>query len=62
MATVISKGKKKIVTNDGSVQIDMNSNRILQYDQTKFRFVIGKNAADQSKVLMSKEGENVLNV
>lgn len=62
MATVMSKGKKKIVTNDGSVQIDLNSNRILQFDQTKFRFVIGKNAADESKVLMSKEGENVLNV
>lgn len=62
MATVLSKGKKKIVTNDGSVQLDLNSNRILQYDQSKFRFVIGKTGQDQSKVLMSKEGENVLNV
>lgn len=65
MATVISKGKKKIVTNDGSVQIDLNSNRILHYDQSKYRFLIGQkttSSTDDSKVLMSKEGENVLNV
>lgn len=66
MATVLSKGKKKIVTNDGSVQIDLNSNRILHYDQDKFRFMIGKrvnsDATTDNKVLMSKEGENVLDV
>jgi hypothetical protein len=64
MATVISKGKKKIVTNDGSVQIDINSNRILHFDQSKYRFLIGQKtqtATNDSKVLMSKEGENVLN-
>lgn len=64
MATVISKGKKKIVTNDGSVQIDLNSNRILHFDQSKYRFLIGQKtqtATNDSKVLMSKEGENVLN-
>lgn len=63
MATVLSKGKKKIVTNDGSVQIDLNSNRILHYDQDKYRFLIGQKtttANNDSKVLMSKEGENVL--
>lgn len=66
MATVLSKGKKKIVTNDGSVQIDMNSNRILHYDQEKYRFIIGQrvnpDASTDNKVLMSKEGENVLDV
>jgi hypothetical protein len=62
MATVISKGKKKIVTNDGSVQLDINSNRILHYDQDSFRFVIGKTGDGSEKILMSKEGENVLNV
>lgn len=62
------KGKKKIVTNDGSVQIDLNSNRILHYDQSKYRFIIGSRTAGSdstdtdNKVLMSKEGENVLNV
>lgn len=64
MATVIRNGKKKIVTNDGSVQIDLNSNRILHFDQTKYRFLIGQKtqaATNDSKVLMSKEGENVLN-
>lgn len=63
--SVISKGKKKIVTNDGSVQIDLNSNRILHFDQSKYRFLIGQktqNETNDSKVLMSKEGENVLNV
>lgn len=62
MAVVTRMGKKKIVTNDGSVQIDLNSNRILHYDQSKFRFVIGATTGDNNKVLMSKEGENVLNV
>lgn len=62
MATVTRQGKKKIITNDGSVQIDLNSNRIIHYDQEKYRFLIGKNGAGEDKVLMSKEGENVLNV
>lgn len=62
MATVTRQGKKKIVTNDGSVQIDLNSNRIIHYDQEKYRFLIGKNGTGEDKVLMSKEGENVLNV
>lgn len=65
MATVIRQGKKKIVTNDGSVQIDLNSNRILHYDQSKYRFLIGQKtntSTPDSKVLMSKEGENVLDV
>lgn len=66
MATVISKGKKRIVTNDGSVQLDMNSNRILHFDQEKYRFIIGQrktaDASTDNKVLMSKEGENVLDV
>lgn len=65
MATVRRMGKKKIVTNDGSVQIDINSNRILHYDQSKYRFLIGQKtqtATNDSKVLMSKEGENVLDV
>lgn len=62
-ATVTRQGKKKIITNDGSVQIDLNSNRILHYDQSKFRFLIGQKTSSttpDSKVLMSKEGENVL--
>lgn len=62
MATITRKGKKRIITNDGSIQLDMNSNRILHFDQEKYRFVIGKNSAGEDKVLMSKEGENVLNV
>lgn len=67
-ARVQYKGKKKIVTNDGSVQIDLNSNRILHYDQEKYRFIIGSRTPSpdstdtDNKVLMSKEGENVLNV
>lgn len=61
-------GKKKIVTNDGSVQLDLNSNRLLHYDQSKYRFIIGTRTPSSTstdtdnKVLMSKEGENVLNV
>lgn len=61
-ATVTRKGKKRIVTNDGSVQLDLNSNRIVHFDQDKYRFLIGKNGVGEDKVLMSKEGENVLNV
>lgn len=67
-ARVQYAGKKKIVTNDGSVQIDMNSNRILHFDQSKYRFIIGGRTQSSTstdtdnKVLMSKEGENVLNV
>lgn len=60
--TVTSLGKKKIQTNDGSVQLNLNDNRILQYDGDKYRFVIGKKNDGESKVTLSKEGENVLNV
>lgn len=62
MATITSKGKKKITTNNGAVQLDINSNRILHYDGTNYRFVIGNKSESENKVTLSKEGQNVLTV
>lgn len=62
MAEVIRSGKKRVLSNDGRVQLNINDNRILQNDATTYRFLIGDKPNDSSKVVMSKEGENVLNV
>jgi hypothetical protein len=62
MAEVIRSGKKRVQSNDGRVQFNVNDNRILQNDATTYRFLIGDKPNDLSKVVMSKEGENVLNV
>lgn len=62
MTTIVSsKGQKKIITNDGSVQLNLNDNRLLHYDQTTYRFVIGQKSSTENKVIMSKTGQNVLN-
>lgn len=60
MATVLRKGKKRIITNNGNVQIDMNSNRVLVYDGTKYRFVAGDKPDNSTKIQVSEEGKNVL--
>lgn len=60
-AQVISQGKKRIITNDGSLQISMNDNRLLHFDGNNYRFVVGQKSADENKVILSKTGENVLN-
>lgn len=62
MATVLRKGKKRIITNNGSVQIDIDGNRVLHYDGTNYRFVVGDKTDSENKVVLSKENENVLNV
>lgn len=60
MAEVISRGKKRIITNDGSLQISMNDNRLLHYDGSNYRFVVGQKNAEENKVQMSNPGVNVL--
>lgn len=60
MATILRRGRKKIMSNNGHVQVDVTGNRILQYDGTKYRFLVGDKDAATSKVLMSKPNENVL--
>jgi len=62
MSEVIRSGKKRILSNDGRVQLSINDNRILHNDGTTNRFLIGDKTTTESKILMSKEGENVLNV
>lgn len=60
MATISSKGKTKVVTNNGKLQFNLNDNRLLFFDGVKYRFVIGDKSATETKVLLSKEDENVL--
>lgn len=61
MAQVISKGVKRIITNNGHVQLNMGNNHILMYDGTNYRSVTGDQTPGVAKVLISKDGENVLN-
>jgi len=60
MATITSRGKKKIITNNGRVQVNMNDNRLLFFDGTAYRFVVGDKSSTESKVLISKGTDNVL--
>lgn len=60
MANIFRKGRKKVMSNNGHVQMDITGNRILHYDGDKFRFVVGDKTTTDSKVLMSKPNENVL--
>lgn len=62
MANIYRKGRKKIMSNNGHVQLDVTGNRILQYDGTKFRTVIGDKTSTDSKFEVTKEGSSVLNV
>lgn len=62
MAQVISTGKKRIITNDGSVQLNLNDNRVLHYDGSNYRFVVGQKNTEENKVQMSNPGVNVLTV
>lgn len=66
MATVTSKGKKKITTNDGSVQVNINDNRLLQFDGTNYRLIIGSKPTGEGVVSnvtqISKPGDNVVNI
>lgn len=60
MATILRRGKKRIITNSGIVQVDLNSDRILVYDREKYRFLAGDKPDETVKVDISKEGVNVL--
>lgn len=60
MATVTYTGKKRIQSNSGTVQLNLNDDRILHYDDTTYRFVVGKKSETENKVLLSKLDENVL--
>jgi hypothetical protein len=61
MAEVLRKGKKRIISNNGHVQLDLTSNRNLVYDGDKYRFVAGDKPTGDTKIDISKAGENVLN-
>lgn len=60
ITTVSAKGKTRIITNNGRVQLNMNDNRVLTYDGSKYRFIAGDNNSLDSKIIISKEGVNVL--
>ena len=60
MAQVIYQGKKRIITNDGSLQINLNDNRLLHFDGSNYRFVVGQKNVEENKVQMSNPGVNVL--
>lgn len=62
MATIARVGKKVINTNNGKVKLNINDNRILHYDGTNYRFLVGDNNNNNSIVLMSKSDTNVLNI
>jgi hypothetical protein len=60
MATIYRNGKKRIITNNGKVQLDIGSNRILVYDGTNYKFVAGDKPDNVTKIDIAKNGENVL--
>lgn len=60
MATVTRKGKQRIITNDGKVQLNLNDNRVLVYDGDKYRFVAGDRNDGETKIQMSLPNQNVL--
>lgn len=62
MATVIRKGKKRIISNNGRYQVDLTSNRTLMYDGTKYRYITGDKPDGSAKVQISKDGVSVLDL
>jgi hypothetical protein len=62
MAIVLRKGKKRIISNNGHIQVDLTANRSLTYDGTKYRAVDGDKPDGQTKVQISNTGVNVLSL
>lgn len=62
MATISRKGKKRIISNNGHVQMNLNDNRTLMYDGTKYRSVTGDKPDGTTKIQISNDGVNVLDL
>lgn len=50
------------MTNNGKVQLNMNDNRVLVYDGSKYRFVAGDKPDNTTKIQISNDGVNVLDL
>lgn len=62
MATTSRKGKKRIVSNNGHVQVNLNDNRVLTYDGTNYRFISGDKNDGVTKIQISNDAINVLDL
>ena len=62
MATVLRLGKKRIISNNGHIQVDLTSNRTLTYDGDKYRVIDGDKPDGSTKLQASRDGENVLDL
>ncbi len=59
MATVTGSGQKKLQTNDGKVELNLNANNLKTRDDNNTRFITGKTESGQTVHNLSQEGKDV---